>query len=107
MRTGDSGSFVARLTHGLSMPWATTQERRMFRPFAKLGMAVAIAAALVFSWSKVTLADELDGVVRIKSAYGMEETVARIKRDIAAKGILFFDEIRQSDLAGKAGIKLN
>jgi uncharacterized protein (DUF302 family) len=79
----------------------------MFRPFARLGLAVAVATALVFSWSKVTTADELDGVVRVKSAYGMEETISRIKKDIADKGIMFFDEIKQSELAAKAGIKLN
>jgi uncharacterized protein (DUF302 family) len=79
----------------------------MFRPFARLGMAAAIAAALVFSWCKATIADEVDGIVRVKSAHGMEETNSRIKKDIADKGIMFFDEIRQSELAGKAGIKFN
>lgn len=79
----------------------------MYRPFARLGMAVAIAAALVFSWSKISSADEADGVVRVKSAYNMEETIVRIKKDIADKGIKFFDEINQSDLAANAGIKLN
>jgi uncharacterized protein (DUF302 family) len=83
------------------------KERSMIRPFAQLGMAVALATALTFSWAKVAGADELDGVVRVKSAYGMEETIARIKRDIAGKGIMFFDEIRQSELAAKAGVKLN
>lgn len=46
------------------------------------------------------------GVVRVKSAYGMSETIARIKQDVAAKGIKFFDEIDQAGLAEKAGIKL-
>ena len=78
----------------------------MFRPFARLGMAIAIAAALVFSWSKATFADEADGVVRVKSAYGMEETISRIKNDIADKGIMFFDEIDQSKLAADAGVTL-
>ena len=36
----------------------------------------------------------------------MEETVARLKKDIAAKGITFFQEIDQSALAAKAGIAL-
>ena len=47
-----------------------------------------------------------DGVVRVKSAYPLEETVERLKKDIAAKGITFFDEIDQSTLAAKAGITL-
>ena len=36
----------------------------------------------------------------------MDETVARLKKDIAAKGITFFQEIDQSALAAKAGISL-
>jgi len=78
----------------------------MFAPFARLGLAVALAAMLTFSWSKLTRADELDGVIKAKSAYGMEETIARLKKDVADKGIMFFHEINQSELAAKAGIKL-
>ena len=48
-----------------------------------------------------------DGVVRVKSVYGFQETIERLKKDIAAKGIKFFDEIDQSKLAADAGIKLN
>jgi len=47
-----------------------------------------------------------DGLVKVKSAYSMEETIARIRKDIAAKGIMFFDEIDQAKLAAGAGIKL-
>jgi len=47
-----------------------------------------------------------DGVVRVKSAYPMEETVARLKKDVAVKGILFFQEVDQSKLAADAGIKV-
>jgi uncharacterized protein (DUF302 family) len=46
------------------------------------------------------------GVIAARSAYGMEETVDRLKKDIAAKGITFFQQIDQADLAGKAGIAL-
>ena len=46
------------------------------------------------------------GVVRVKSVYGFEETIARIKADVAAKGIRFFDEIDQTALGEGAGIKL-
>src|ERR1700750_2008396 len=48
-----------------------------------------------------------DGVVRVKSAYGFRDTIERLKKDIAAKGIRFFSEIDQSSLAADAGIKLN
>jgi len=46
------------------------------------------------------------GVIRVQSAYGVDETVARIKADVAAKGIKFFSEIDQSALAQGAGISL-
>ena len=46
------------------------------------------------------------GVIAARSAYGMEETVARLKKDVAAKGITFFQEIDQAALAAKAGIEL-
>ena len=47
-----------------------------------------------------------DGLVKVRSAYPVDETVARIKQDIAAKGILFFQDVDQSELARKAGIAL-
>src|SRR4051794_1274179 len=46
------------------------------------------------------------GVIRVKSAYGFDETVTRLKADIAAKGIRFFDEIDQSQLGAGANIAL-
>src|SRR5215468_7671319 len=51
-------------------------------------------------------ASERDGVIRVKSVYSVAETVARIKKDIADKGIPFFAEIDQSQLAANAGIEL-
>ncbi len=47
-----------------------------------------------------------DGIIRVRSDYSVEETVARIRADIAAKGILFFQIVDQAQLAAKAGIKL-
>jgi uncharacterized protein (DUF302 family) len=47
-----------------------------------------------------------DGILRVKSAYPIAETIERLKKDIADKGIKFFDEIDQSRLAADAGIKL-
>ncbi len=46
------------------------------------------------------------GVLRVKSHYAFDETVTRIKADIAAKGIRFFDEIDQSQLGAGAKIDL-
>jgi uncharacterized protein (DUF302 family) len=47
-----------------------------------------------------------NGIVTGRSAYAMDETIDRLKRDIASKGITFFTAIDQSELAAKADIKL-
>jgi uncharacterized protein (DUF302 family) len=47
-----------------------------------------------------------DGLIKVRSAYSMDETVARIRQDIAAKGILFFQAVDQAQLGAKAGIHL-
>lgn len=46
------------------------------------------------------------GVIRVASAYGVDETLQRLKSDIAAKGIKFFTEIDQSALAAGTDIKV-
>jgi len=43
----------------------------------------------------------------LKSIYPFAETIERLKKDIAAKGIRFFSEIDQTKLAADAGIKLD
>ena len=72
------------------------------RPFA----AVAIGLALVGARPAVSQTTPDDGLVKVKSAYPMDETIARIKADIAGKGIMFFQAVDQSKLAADAGIKL-
>jgi uncharacterized protein (DUF302 family) len=47
-----------------------------------------------------------NGIVRVKSTYLFDETIDRIKQDVAAKGIMFFFAVDQSKLASEAGIKL-
>ena len=46
------------------------------------------------------------GIVKVKSAYSVPETIALIKKDVADKGIRFFQEVDQQKLAADAGIKL-
>jgi uncharacterized protein (DUF302 family) len=65
------------------------------------------AAALALSAIAAIPAQAADnGVVKSKSAYPMAETIDRLKKDVAAKGITFFTEIDQTKLAADAGIKL-
>ena len=47
-----------------------------------------------------------DGIVKVKSVHGFDETIELLKKDIAAKGIMFFSDIDQSKLAADAGVKL-
>jgi uncharacterized protein (DUF302 family) len=68
-----------------------------------LAMLVLAAACSAPAFAQ---APGADGVIRVKSAYPLDETIARIRADIAAKGILFFQAVDQSQLAAKAGITL-
>jgi uncharacterized protein (DUF302 family) len=43
------------------------------------------------------------GVVTVKSAYSVDETVARIEKDVAEKGIKLFGVIDQAELGNAAG----
>ena len=73
---------------------------------AKQFSHAVLVVALVASFSIVASANDHDGIVRVKSAYSLNETISRIKKDIADKGIRFFSEIDQAKLAADAGIKL-
>jgi uncharacterized protein (DUF302 family) len=64
--------------------------------------SILIASVLTVPWA---MASD-DGIIKVKSAYPMAETIQKLKADIAGKGIKFFDEIDQAKLAGDAGIKL-
>ncbi len=47
-----------------------------------------------------------DGIVKVKSAHGFDETIDLLKKDIASKGIMFFMAVDQAKLGESAGIKL-
>jgi uncharacterized protein (DUF302 family) len=66
---------------------------------------LVMAAGIAIS-SPATHAGNSDGVILVKSAYPMDETIRRLKNDIADKKIVFFAEIDQAKLAADAGIKL-
>ena len=70
----------------------------------------AIVSAYLVAGSKANRADppvlQGDGVVRVRSAYALGETVDRLKKDVAAKGIMMFFTVDQAKLAADAGIKL-
>mgnify|MGYP006331853969 CR=1 FL=1 len=67
-----------------------------------------LAAALLATALGAPLAQTVqdNGVVRVKSAYNVDDTIARLKADIATKGIRFFGEVDQAQLAKGAGVAL-
>lgn len=75
---------------------------------SSLTLKLIAGAALALAFAAPVAAQTMarNGIVRVKSAYPVDETIARIKADIAAKGIRFFAEIDQSKLAAEAGIQL-
>ena len=74
--------------------------------------AAAVAVAFALSTSAPSSAQQqppavgADGLIKVKSAYSVDETIERIKGDIAAKGIKFFMAVDQAQLAHDAGIEL-
>ena len=76
-----------------------------------IGIAIGLAAALTplslrpaIEAARAATAE--DGIVRVRSAYSVEETITRLKADIAGKGIMFFTAVDQAKLAANAGITL-
>jgi uncharacterized protein (DUF302 family) len=84
----------------------------MSKHIANFCQAATLSVVLALSSSGVARADgnsmlaAESGIINVKSAYSKAETIARLKQDIAAKGIRFFDEIDQSKLAADAGIQI-
>jgi uncharacterized protein (DUF302 family) len=79
----------------------------MFTHINKALPAAALGIALVSSTSAIAQTAGADGLIKVKSAYSMEETISRLKKDISDKGIMFFSEVDQAKLAAGAGIKLH
>jgi uncharacterized protein (DUF302 family) len=73
---------------------------------ALLAFSLMAGSAQMAQAEGVKPAVSASGVIAARSAYGMDETVARLKKDVAAKGITFFQEIDQAALAAKASIEL-
>ena len=79
----------------------------MFKLFAKLSAVLGLSAGLLCAaFAQSATPDPQSGLVKVRSAYGVDETIARIRKDIADKGIMFFSAVDQSNLAADAGIKL-
>jgi uncharacterized protein (DUF302 family) len=78
-----------------------------------LARTVAPVPALILSFLMLlpatpgpAIAEASDGIVKVKSVHGFDQTIELLKKDIAVKGIMFFMAVDQSRLGEKAGIKL-
>ena len=84
----------------------------MFGRMTTICSAAALALGLLAAAPAPTRAQGMmpmameNGVVTVKSAYSMAESIARLKKDVADKGIMFFNEIDQAKLAAGANIML-
>jgi uncharacterized protein (DUF302 family) len=79
----------------------------MFANTIKIVSAALVACAVTLSYAALGNASgEGNGVVVLDSAYSVDETLARVKTDIADKGIMFFMDVDQSKLAAGADINL-
>ena len=85
---------------------------RVVREQGKQAMSarlMQLCSAFLFAFAVMVSSPALagnDGVITVKSAFTIGETIERLKKDIADKGIKFFNEIDQSKLAADAGITL-
>ena len=73
---------------------------------ALLAFTLMLSSASQASAEGLKPAAAASGVIASRSAYDVGETVDRLKKDIAAKGIVFFQEIDQAALAKRSGIEL-
>jgi len=79
----------------------------MFQSAKRLIPVAIVAAAIAASASAGgTAKDERtdNGIVHVRSAYSVAETVHRLQQDIAAKGIMSFTTIDQARLAADVGV---
>jgi uncharacterized protein (DUF302 family) len=84
----------------------------MITRFIRIGSAALLATTLILALVDVSYpatAEQVatgDGIVRVNSSYAFDETVSRLKADIAAKGITFFMAVDQAKLASDVKIAL-
>jgi len=75
----------------------------MWNSIKSAAASAVVLAFLVPDLIAQARADSADGVVTVKSDYSVAETVKRIKKDVARKGIMFFGVIDQAKLGNAAG----
>src|SRR5690348_14024165 len=84
----------------------TARSRLALAATVAFAMCAAAAQAVADPAQPSVASSSAQGIRRVASAYGFDETVTRIKADIAAKGIQFFIEIDQTRLGEGAKIAI-
>lgn len=83
--------------------------RHFQQTIAAIAVAVVplafVAATPAHAEATVPQAAPAQGVIRLKSMNSFDETLVRLKADVQAKGIRFFDAIDQSGLGAQAQLK--
>jgi uncharacterized protein (DUF302 family) len=87
-------------------PFFSARLRPALAAFAMTGVMIGTVATRANAIESATPAPAADGVVRLRSAHGVDETVARVKAAVAAKGVRFFDAIDQSQLGADAKLPI-
>jgi uncharacterized protein (DUF302 family) len=77
--------------------------RSLSAALALAGATVSFQPAFAAPTQPASVAE---GVVRVRSANGFDDTIVRLKADVAAKGIRLFDQIDQSGLGAQADLKI-
>jgi uncharacterized protein (DUF302 family) len=88
----------------------STKLRKKFLAVLLLAGPATVVAPLVSTAARAAVpvsSAPAEGVIKQRSDYGFDETVTRLKADIAKKGIRFFDEIDHSALAASANLPIN
>jgi uncharacterized protein (DUF302 family) len=82
--------------------------RPTFRPALLLAVVASLAAAapLVAAPGLSPAAAPAEGVNRVKSLHGFDDSITRLKADLAKKGIPVFADIDQAGLGAGAGIAI-
>jgi uncharacterized protein (DUF302 family) len=80
--------------------------RRLFCITALLAGAAASAPAAAATTATPAAATNATGVLRLASSHSVEDTVARIKSSVEAKGIRYFFAIDQQQLGASANLPI-
>jgi uncharacterized protein (DUF302 family) len=113
MRNRDFTSATQKATIGpyrrrLAMRRRPKLDSKFLAVLLLAGPASVIMPILAPAHSAVPVsAAPAEGVIKQRSDYGFDETIARLKGDIAAKGVRFFDEIDQTKLGEGAKLPIN